>query len=211
MPCMRRGLVLLLASFVLAGCHEQWGSSTWDGAPASSDEQAAETTVRAVIPAIEAYFADNGTYEGATLAGLRTVYDPQLPEVLIVKADAQTYCVESTVGEASYFKDGPGADIFPGNCGDPVPEPPPPPPPVSYDHPEANIRAAIPAIEAWNADHGSYEGMTIAKLRVQYDYGIPTALKLSQISKTSYCLESTATNMTYSFRGPAGPVTPGPC
>jgi hypothetical protein len=208
---MRRGLVLLLAVFVLAGCHEQWGGSTWSGAPASSDEQAAETNVRALIPAIEAYFADNGTYEGATLAGLRSVYDPQLPDVVIVKATAQTYCVESTVGAASYFKGGPGAEIFPGHCGDPIPEPLAPPPAVSYDNPEANIRAAIPAIEAWNADHGSYEGMTLEKLRAEYDHGIPTALRLSQIRETSYCLESTATNMTFSFRGPAGPVTQGPC
>jgi hypothetical protein len=208
---MRRGLVLVLAALALTGCHEQWGTTTWGGAPADSDEQAAEANVRASIPAIEAYYADNGTYEGASLEGLRTVYDAQLPDVVIVTADAETYCVESAVGTSSYFKSGPGAEIVPGHCGDPVPGPPPPPPAASYDHPEANIRAAIPAIEAWNADHGSYEGMTIAKLRVQYDYGIPTALKLSQITRTTYCLESTATKLTYSFRGPAGPVAQGPC
>jgi hypothetical protein len=205
---MRRGLILVLAALLLTGCHEQWGGS-WGG---GSSESAAESNVRVSIPAIEAYYADNGTYEGMTLEGLRTTYDAGLPDVVIVEAKANTYCVESAVGSASYFKDGPAADIWPGSCGDPVPAPPPPPqPPASYDHPEANIRAAIPAIEAWNADHGSYEGMTIAKLREQYDYGIPGALKLVRITETGYCLESTATNMTYSFRGPAGPVAQGPC
>jgi hypothetical protein len=53
--------------------------------------------------------------------------------------------------------------------------------------------------------------MTIERLREEYDYGIPTALELSQITRTNYCLESTVTNMTYSFRGPAGPVTRGAC
>ncbi len=204
---MRRGVVLLVLSLLVSGCHEQWGGSSWGSGSSGDADAAAQSNVRATIPAIEAYYADNGTYEGATSQGLRATYDEALPEVEI-DADAQTYCVQSTVGAASYFKPGPAADIFPGHCGDAVPQPPPA---VSYDNPEANIRAAIPAIEAWYADHDSYKGMTIERLREEYDYGIPTALELSQITRTNYCLESTVTNMTYSFRGPAGPVTRGAC
>jgi hypothetical protein len=96
---MARGLVLLLlAATLLTGCHEQWGSPTSGGGSASSDDAAAQANVRASIPAIEAYYADNGTYEGATLEGLRSVYDAGLPDVVIVSAEAETYCVESTVG-----------------------------------------------------------------------------------------------------------------
>jgi hypothetical protein len=47
----------------------------------------------------------------------------------------------------------------------------PPPAPASSDA-TTNVRAAIPALEAWNADHGSYRGATLQKLRRQYDYGL---------------------------------------
>ena len=210
-PCMRLVPILLVA-LLLTGCHEQWGGSSWGGASASSDEEAAESNVRATIPAIEAYYMDNGgSYEGATLAALRATYDPQLPDVLIVNAGAETYCVESTVGEASYFKDGPASDIFPGHCGDPVPEVLPPP---STDYgvydAETTIRSAIPAIEAFGADHGTYAGMTTKKLR-RYDAAISPKLEVVRAAKTGYCVEATVAGETYSFRGPQGPLAVGSC
>jgi hypothetical protein len=110
--CMRRGLLPLVAAvLLLPGCHQLWGGSL-DG----DDPSAAESNVRAIIPALEAYYVDNGTYEGATLEGLRSVYDAQLPDVVIARANALTYCVESSVGAVSYFKNGPRIEILPGHC-----------------------------------------------------------------------------------------------
>ena len=34
---------------------------------------------------------------------------------------------------------------------------------------QANVRSAIPAVEAFYADHGTYVGMTLAKLKASYD------------------------------------------
>ena len=38
---------------------------------------------------------------------------------------------------------------------------------------QANVRAAVPAVEAWNADHNTgYTGVTLAKVKASYDAGI---------------------------------------
>ena len=209
---MRRGLVLVLAVVLLTGCHEQWGGSISGGGNVGADGEVAQSNLRATIPAIEAYYADNGTYAGITLALLRAEYDVGLPDVDIVQAEARTYCIESTVGSASYFKPGPMYDIVPGKCGDPVPEAPPPPPPVNSGDAATNVRLALPAIGAWSYDHGTYEGMTIDKLRSQYDYGIPTSgLELVRVRRDGYCIQSSVGGETYSFAGPKGPLAQGPC
>jgi hypothetical protein len=84
------------------------------------------TAVRASIPAIEAYYADNGTYKGATLQVLKERYDYGLSDVEIVKANDKTYCVQSTTDDFPWFKAGPAADVAPGNCGNALGQLPPP-------------------------------------------------------------------------------------
>jgi hypothetical protein len=84
------------------------------GSSSSSSDAAAN--VRSAIPALEAYFADNGTYAGVTPAKLRSVYDPSIGEVGISGETGRTYCVESTVGGETYSKRGPAADVLPGGC-----------------------------------------------------------------------------------------------
>jgi hypothetical protein len=84
------------------------------------------------------------------------------------------------------------------------PEQSSPPPTIT------NVRAAIPALEAWNADHGSYEGATLDKLRRQYDYGLHDA-KIVFATRDDYCLESRVGDSVASKHGPGGPVLPQPC
>jgi hypothetical protein len=206
---MRRLLLLTAIVPLLTGCFYLPGGGWSDYG--SADVEQAQTNVRASIPAIEAWYADHGTYAGLTVELLKQTYDSELKDITLVPPlNAKRYCVESTVGNTTYFKPGPGADILEGHCGDPVPAPAPPPPPVSYDA-QTNLRAAIPAIEAWNADHGTYAGMTIEKLRAKYDYGIPTEVKIVRASKDAYCIESSVGGETYSFRGPGGPLASGRC
>jgi type IV pilus assembly protein PilA len=88
-----------------------------------ANNSAAKANVRAAVPAVEAYNADNtGTgasagYAGMTVTGLQ-VYDSAIvPSKLFIKtADATTYCIQSTVGNATWNKQGPGADIVTGAC-----------------------------------------------------------------------------------------------
>jgi len=75
----------------------------------------------------------------------------------------------------------------------------------------ANLRASIPAVEAWYADHGTYAGMAVDKLRTQYDYGIALDLKIVRATKKAYCVESTVAGETWSYVGPARGLAPGRC
>ena len=81
-----------------------------------ANKSAAQANVRSSIPAVEAYFADNNSYAGATLAYLQTTYDQGVKNIVIQSATATTYCVESTVGAETFKKSGPGADIVTGVC-----------------------------------------------------------------------------------------------
>jgi type IV pilus assembly protein PilA len=81
-----------------------------------ANKSAAQANVRASIPAIEAYFADNNTYAGATLAYIQTTYDAGVKNIFIQSAGATTYCIQSTVGAETWKKSGPGADIITGAC-----------------------------------------------------------------------------------------------
>jgi hypothetical protein len=208
---MRRLFLLVGLVPLLTGCFYfplGGGSSSSGGGEASS----AQANVRAAVPAIEAWNADHGTYAGMTVASLRRQYDTGIKDVRVVgPLNRGTYCVESTVGGTSYFKPGPAAEILEGLCADRVVNAPAPaPPPVSYGNPQTNLRAAIPAIEAWRADRGTYAGMTVRKLRTKYDYGVPD-VRIIKATKRAYCIESSIAGETYSYRGPGGPISHGRC
>src|SRR6266550_2500011 len=81
-----------------------------------ANKSAAQANVRASIPAIEAYYADNNTYAGATLSYLQTTYDAGVKNIVVQSATSTTYCIESTVGAETWKKTGPGSDIVTGSC-----------------------------------------------------------------------------------------------
>jgi type IV pilus assembly protein PilA len=81
-----------------------------------ANKSAAQANVRASIPAVEAFYADNNTYAGATLSYLQTTYDAGVKNIVIQSAGSTTYCIESTVGAETWKKAGPGADILTGAC-----------------------------------------------------------------------------------------------
>ena len=85
-----------------------------------ANNSAAKANVRAAIPAMEAYNADNtGTgnsagYAGMTVALLRDTYDSERVTTKLSFPNAPTsvtYCVESTVGGKTWRKNGPGAAL----------------------------------------------------------------------------------------------------
>jgi type IV pilus assembly protein PilA len=81
-----------------------------------ANNAAAQANVRAAVPGLEAFNADNGTYVGATSVALRGSYDAGIKHVEVSSQTQTGYCVESTVGTSVYSKQGPSADILAGAC-----------------------------------------------------------------------------------------------
>jgi len=77
---------------------------------------ASKANVRSSIPAIEAYYADNNTYAGATLSYLQSTYDEGVKNIVIQSVGSTAYCIQSTVGAETWKKSGPGGDILTGAC-----------------------------------------------------------------------------------------------
>jgi prepilin-type N-terminal cleavage/methylation domain-containing protein len=83
-----------------------------------ANKSAAQANVRSAVPGIEAYAADNNGYTGATLAKLQASYDAGIKNITFgpTAPTSTTYCIQSTVGSYTFFKNGPGADILTGSC-----------------------------------------------------------------------------------------------
>jgi type IV pilus assembly protein PilA len=86
-----------------------------------ANDSAAKANVRAVIPAVEAFFADYGSttgYAGMTTGFLQSNYDQAIDpaKISVISATSTTYCVQSVVGGKTWKKDGPASDIVSGAC-----------------------------------------------------------------------------------------------
>ena len=76
----------------------------------------------------------------------------------------------------------------------------------------ANLRALAPAAAAYHADNETYVGMTMWRLRRDYDRGLPRAtFRLRQLTATSYCAETTVGGQTWNRTGPSGVTASGAC
>ena len=78
---------------------------------------------------------------------------------------------------------------------------------------QANVRAAVPGMEAYNADHSTgYVGVTLTKLQGSYDAGIKN-IKISVATAGGYCIVNTnpPSNVRYHKAGPSGDIIEGPC
>ncbi len=76
---------------------------------------------------------------------------------------------------------------------------------------QANVRAAVPAMEAFNADHATgYSGADLADLQA-IDAGVKN---VSVVAATlgGYCIENTKpTTVSYHKSGPGGDIKPNGC
>jgi hypothetical protein len=74
----------------------------------------------------------------------------------------------------------------------------------------ANVSAALPSLEAYRAEHGSYAGASAAALGA-YNQALSPTLVVQSASATGYCVEDTVDGATASVTGPAGQVVAAPC
>jgi prepilin-type N-terminal cleavage/methylation domain-containing protein len=76
---------------------------------------------------------------------------------------------------------------------------------------QANVRASIPGLEAYAADHATgYTGATSAVLQASYDAGIKN-IRVKTANATSYCVDSTVGASVYKKAGPGASITSGAC
>ncbi len=73
---------------------------------------------------------------------------------------------------------------------------------------KANVRAAVPGMEAFNADHSTgYKGVTLTILKASYDQGIKN-VKIVRANATTYCLQNTSPGtVIYHKVGPSGDIS----
>ena len=77
---------------------------------------------------------------------------------------------------------------------------------------QANVRAAVPGMEAFNADHSTgYAGVNLAKLQGSYDACIKN-VTVRAATQGGYCIENTLPGtVTYHKSGPSGDIKSGSC
>ena len=86
-----------------------------------AEDSANKANVRAILPDIESYAADNNSsYSGMTLAALQTTYDQalDLSKYTLSGVGDTTYCVQSPQGTGStvWRKNGPAAPMEKNHC-----------------------------------------------------------------------------------------------
>lgn len=74
----------------------------------------------------------------------------------------------------------------------------------------ANLRTAVPAIEAYRSDTGTYAGMTVAGLQAAYSPGIE-GLTVVSTSSSGYCVKAIVGGSVWYKAGPDAPVTQTAC
>ena len=172
------------------------------------------STARAVYPqdwvfyawttAVSKYYLQHGNWSGMTTATLAK-YNPHLRYVRVVRASKSGFCIQATIAGVSASLAGPNNVVKMGTCAHPgktanvhV-----------YSHAENYVRMAIPAVEAWNADHNTYAGLTLAGLR-SYDAAVKN-VRIIRATKTTYCIEGYAGIWVAKKDGPRARITSGRC
>jgi type IV pilus assembly protein PilA len=77
----------------------------------------------------------------------------------------------------------------------------------------ADIRAAVPGVEAFFADTGTYVGITLAGLKNSYDQGIKS-VSFPTLAADSYCIQNVASDTggkQWHLTGPGGDIATGAC
>ena len=115
-------LIELLIVLVIIGILLAIAVPSYLGFKDRANRSAAQANVRSAVPAVEAFYADNGTYSttgaGSTPAfGLTALQAIDAGvQITVVSGSATTYCIRNTQGGFSYYKNGPAGSITSTVC-----------------------------------------------------------------------------------------------
>jgi prepilin-type N-terminal cleavage/methylation domain-containing protein len=74
----------------------------------------------------------------------------------------------------------------------------------------SNLRIAVPAIESYRSDHGTYAGMTLAALQTDYSPGV-TGIEVISADDAGYCIRAVEAGATWYKNGTDAPITETSC
>jgi len=106
-------LIELLIVLVIIGILLAIAVPSYLGFRDRANNTAASANVRSGLPAVEAFFADNGTYVGMTPATLALI-DSGVRITAVSATSATSYCISSTVNGVIFRKVGPAGAIVAG-------------------------------------------------------------------------------------------------
>lgn len=75
---------------------------------------------------------------------------------------------------------------------------------------QTNLRVAVPALEAYRSENGTYAGVTVAGLRTAYSPGIPP-IEILAADAAGYCVRSSVAGRAWYKAGPDGEITRTAC
>ncbi|MGH3137479.1 MAG: prepilin-type N-terminal cleavage/methylation domain-containing protein [Gaiellaceae bacterium] len=75
---------------------------------------------------------------------------------------------------------------------------------------KSNIDVAVPAFQAYNLDHGTFTGMTLAGLQSSYSKGVQ-GIEVVSAGASGYCVRSTVDGRSWFKNGPSSPITTTSC
>ena len=113
-------LIELLVVLVLLAVLLAIAFPSYLGYRARAEQRTAQASLRAAVPAVEAYRADAGVYTGMDLVALKAI-DASIGNdgtngIFVVSAADSTYCLRSVRGSATFYKHGPAAPITSVAC-----------------------------------------------------------------------------------------------
>ncbi len=109
-------LIELLVVIVIIGILLAIAIPSYLGFRTRASVAAAKANVRSTLPAVEAYFSDNDTYVGMSLAALQAIDAGTSSTITVGTVTASAYCIQSVVSGQTYRVTGPGGTIVSGAC-----------------------------------------------------------------------------------------------
>jgi type IV pilus assembly protein PilA len=114
-------LIELLVVLIIIGILLAIAVPSYLGFRDKAQKTAAASDVRESIPAVEAFYSDNGTYAGIDTSGAASAalkgYDSGLSSGLVLFGNASGYCISETNGTHSAKVVGPGGTVNPNDPG----------------------------------------------------------------------------------------------
>ena len=76
---------------------------------------------------------------------------------------------------------------------------------------QANVRAAVPAVETYFSDNNTYVGMTLVTLQA-IDAGVSPTIDVGTVTATTYCIDDdSVAGSEYRKAGPGTAIAVGAC